>query len=77
MPVSTNLPARCRAKVRFYDELTAKMRAARFAGREARGPGVGFPSRAYRCPHCHFWHLTSITPGEYRRRRKEHRRRSA
>lgn len=42
---------RCRSgKAAFRDELAAKMALAKIPDG---------PNRAYRCPECHRWHLTS------------------
>lgn len=42
-------------KTRYRDELGAKLALVR----TARGNGNRRETRAYRCPACHGWHLTS------------------
>lgn len=51
---------RCAAtgKVRHRDLLEAKLVLAR-KQRQGSGNRPKTERRAYRCPHCHYWHLTS------------------
>lgn len=49
-------------KRRYRDRLTALMKLA--TAQRADGSGrTGMEKRAYRCPDCHGWHLTSRKKG--------------
>lgn len=45
-------------KARFPDKLMAELFIAT-SQREQRKVGKGSLTRAYLCPHCHAWHVTS------------------
>lgn len=46
--------AECTGKRRYFDKTTAENRARDWAVRNKCGP-----QRAYQCPRCGWWHLTS------------------
>lgn len=46
-----------------YDRKTVK---------RARSLAVGHALHAYKCPSCHWWHLTSLGPSEQRAMRAAH-----
>lgn len=48
----------CGDKRRFRSKLDAQMALARIRGR-TENESHDIPTRAYRCPHCKGWHLTS------------------
>ncbi len=43
-------------KSQFRDEISAKIAMAKIA---VKSTELKIPTRAYRCPMCHYWHLTS------------------
>ncbi len=47
----------CTDKVRYDSKAMAKLRARRL---HSRGRGK---ARAYRCPECSYWHLTTASAG--------------
>lgn len=46
----------CKEKVRYRDRIAALMSLATLRRQDKAGHAE---TRAYRCPHCHGWHLTS------------------
>lgn len=54
----TRRPPRCRKK-KFPDRLAALLALAVIARADASGRAKS-ESRAYQCPKCHRWHLTSL-----------------
>ena len=51
------MPGRPCGKTRYRDQLAAQIALARIARHDERRATA--PFRAYPCPHCHGWHLTS------------------
>lgn len=49
----------CRRKRRFPNSARAKAAIRTVKRYGARGAQDKKPHRAYQCPHCHGWHLTS------------------
>jgi hypothetical protein len=45
------------AKIRYRDRISAKLALAAMGRNDQRRPKS--EQRAYRCPDCHGWHLTS------------------
>jgi len=47
-------------KARFRHKMTALLALVRIQQEGPKEPGGDIPRRAYRCPHCRGWHLTSM-----------------
>lgn len=56
--------AMCAGKVRFRGELDAKLCLLHTQRKGDDAQRQSTPRRAYRCPRCRGWHLTSMSYGE-------------
>lgn len=58
----------CRSKKSYSSEVKAKVHALGVMNHPHHEYRSGCPIYTYRCPVCHLYHLTHISPEEWRRR---------